>query len=180
VDAGYSIAPARVRDIGALGAIERAAARLLEGHAPPAVIDEVTEESEFLEAQRAGLLWVALLEDAPVGFALVVMIGHGGPHLDEIDVHPRHGRRGLGAALVWTVCEWASLSGHAEVTLTTFRSLPWNMPFYARLGFREMPADELSAELRAVVEDETARGLDPARRVVMRYRCEPRLREEDR
>ena len=169
MDARYSIAPARVRDIGALGEIERAAAALLEGHAPRAVIDEVTDESELLEAQRAGLLWVALLDDEPVGFALVSLLGHGSPHLEEIDVHPRQGRRGVGAALVRAVCDWASRAGHVEVTLTTFRSLPWNMPFYARLGFREVAADEVSPEVRAVVEDETARGLDPARRVVMRY-----------
>lgn len=172
MDARYSIAPARVRDIGALAEIERAAARLLEGHAPRAVIDEVTDESELLEAQHAGLLWVALLGDEPVGFALVSLLGHGSPHLEEIDVHPRHGRQGVGAALVRAVCDWASRAGHVEVTLTTFRSLPWNMPFYARLGFREVAADEVSPELRAVVEDETARGLDPARRVVMRYRID--------
>jgi GNAT superfamily N-acetyltransferase len=169
--ARYSIVPARVGDVGALAAIERAAATLLEKHAPPAVIDEVTEEAELLEAQRAGLLWVALRDDVPVGFALVAMIGHGHPHLEEIDVDPAHGRRGLGAALVRTVCEWASHAGHAELTLTTFRSLPWNMPFYTRLGFEEVPVDELGPALRMVVEDETARGLDPATRVVMRYRC---------
>ena len=173
MDARYTIAPARERDIGALGAIERAAATLLEGYAPRAVLDEVTEEAELLEAQHAGLLWVALLDDVPVGFALVSMIGHGSPHLEEIDVDPRHGRRGLGAALVRAVCDWASRAGHVEVTLTTFRSLPWNMPFYARLGFREVPTDALSPELRAIVEDETARGLDPAGRVVMRYRKDP-------
>jgi GNAT superfamily N-acetyltransferase len=172
MDTRYCIAPARVRDIAALGAIERAAASMLEGHAPEEVIEEVTEDSEFLEAQRAGLLWVGLFDDEPVGFALVSMLGHGLPHLEEIDVHPQHGRRGIGAALVRAVCEWASRVGHVEVTLTTFRSLPWNMPFYTRLGFREVPPDELSPELCAVVEDETARGLDPAGRVVMRYRTD--------
>jgi hypothetical protein len=42
------------------------------------------------------------------------------------------------------------------------------MPFYARLGFELIPPAELSSVLRAVVEDETRRGLDPARRVAMR------------
>ena len=44
------------------------------------------------------------------------------------------------------------------------------MPFYHRLGFREIPTGELSVPLAAVVRDEAARGLDPRRRVVMRYR----------
>lgn len=168
----YSIATARSRDIGALAAIERAAAKLLEGHAPESILNEVTEESEFLEAQATGRLWVALANDVPVGFALVALLGDGSPHLEEIDVDPRHGRRGLGAALVRAVCEWASRRGHPEVTLTTFRSLPWNAPFYARLGFKEMPSDQLSPELVAIVRDETERGLDPERRVVMRYRID--------
>jgi len=57
------------------------------------------------------------------------------------------------------------LEGHAPV-----RAVAWNMPFYAKLGFEEIPARALRAELAAVVQDETARGLDPAARVVMRYR----------
>ena len=48
------------------------------------------------------------------------------------------------------------------------RDVPWNMPFYARLGFGIVPRMQLSAALSAIVEDETRRGLDPARRVVMR------------
>ena len=56
------------------------------------------------------------------------------------------------------------------MTLTTFRAVPWNMPFYSRLGFEVIPAEQLGPELVAVVENETARGLDPRDRVVMRYR----------
>jgi hypothetical protein len=45
------------------------------------------------------------------------------------------------------------------------------MPFYARLGFEEIPRSELGAALRSIVRDETRRGLDPARRVAMRRPC---------
>jgi hypothetical protein len=68
---------------------------------------------------------------------------------------------------VEAVRDWARAAGHARLTLTTFRGVPWNEPFYARLGFRELAESELSDALRAVVEDEAARGLDPALRVVM-------------
>jgi hypothetical protein len=47
------------------------------------------------------------------------------------------------------------------------------MRFYARLGFEEIPANELRPELAAVVREESARGLDANARVVMRYRCTP-------
>ena len=56
------------------------------------------------------------------------------------------------------------------MTLTTFRTVPWKMPFYSQLGFEEVFTDELRPELVAVVQDEAARSLDPQRRVVMRYR----------
>lgn len=167
---GYRVVMARERDIGALGAIERAAAELLRGHAPASVLAEETDAAEFRAARADDRLWVALVDDVPVGFALVEMLAADLPHLEEIDVHPEHGRQGIGAALVRAVCEWAARSGYRAVTLTTFRAVPWNMPFYARLGFETVPAAELRPELVAVVGDETARGLDPAARVVMRYR----------
>jgi GNAT superfamily N-acetyltransferase len=42
---------------------------------------------------------------------------------------------GIGRRLVAAVCEWASRRGWSRVTLTTFRDVPWNMPFYTRHGF---------------------------------------------
>ena len=167
----YKIVHARQHHLSLLPDIELAAAALLVGHAPASVLNETTAEQDFWEAQAQGRLWVALAGDAPVGFAHVEILGSGTAHLEEIDVHPDHGRRGLGTRLVAAVCEWAASAGYRELTLTTFRDVPWNMPFYARLGFQEVPAGELSAELIAVVLDETRRGLDPARRVVMRRQC---------
>ncbi len=170
MEPGYTITTARPRDIERLPAIERAAATLLRDHAPRSTLEWTTSESDLREAQADGRLWVALADDAPVGFALVEMLADDLPHLEEIDVHPEHGRRGVGAALVRTVCEWLSRSGHAELTLTTFRAVPWNMPFYARLGFEEVPPGEVRPELAAAVREEAARGLDPRSRVTMRYR----------
>jgi GNAT superfamily N-acetyltransferase len=164
----YTITAARLEDLTRLAAIELVAARLLTGHAPESVLNETTSLDVLEEAQRAGRLWVVLADDLPAGFAHVELIERSAAHLDEIDVHPDHGRRGLGARLVRHVCEWAASHGYESVTLTTFRDVPWNMPFYARLGFRVVPSEQLSPGLRAVVDDETRRGLDPSRRVVMK------------
>ena len=90
-------------------------------------------------------------------------------HLQEIDVHPEHGRRGIGTHLVKTVCDWATVNGYRNVTLTTFRDVPWNMPFYMRLGFEEVPSSELTPELLFVIEDQVRRGLDPHSRLAMRF-----------
>lgn len=166
----YAIVLARPDDLQAIPAIELAAARLLEGHAPESVLCEATDLDELAEAQAAGRLWVALAHDVPVGFAHVVVLSDGLPHLEEVDVHPRHGRRGVGAALVRAACEWTAHAGHPSLTLTTFADVPWNRPFYAKLGFEVVPSVDVSTAVAAIVCDETARGIDPARRVVMRYR----------
>jgi GNAT superfamily N-acetyltransferase len=167
----YAIVGARPLDLPLIGAIELAAARLLAGHAPEAVLNEVTSELELRDAQSDGRLWVALSGDRPVGFAHVELLEPNAAHLEEIDVHPDHGRRGLGSRLVAEVCSWARKRGYGAVTLTTFRDVPWNMPFYARLGFEEISAAALTPALRAVLQDEARRGLDPARRVAMRWRA---------
>lgn len=154
-----------------LRAIELAAARLLAGHVPESVLTETTSDEELKDAHARGRLWVALADDRPVGFADVKVLEPTVAHLEEIDVHPEHGRRGLGRRLVMAVCAWAASDGYRAVTLTTFRDIRWNMPFYARLGFEVIVPDELSPAWRSVIEDETIRGLDRARRVAMRRSC---------
>jgi GNAT superfamily N-acetyltransferase len=165
----YRIEPARAQDLAKLPAIERAASRLFEGLALASrVTDDVTSLAELSEGHAEGGVWVARAEDGePVGFALVEWLD-GEPHLEEIDVHPAHGRRGLGRALLEAVLAWARGAGQRGVTLTTFRDVPWNAPFYARAGFRTLPPGGIGPELAALVRDEASRGLDPAERVVMR------------
>src|SRR5262249_16866377 len=131
---------------------------------------EATDDGDFLAAQAASRLWVGLVNDVPVGFALVEMLAADLPHLEEIDVDPKYSRQGIGTALLRAVCDWLAHSPYSQITLTPFRAVPWNMPFYAHNGFEEVPADALRAELAAVIHDEATRGLDPERRVVMRYR----------
>lgn len=164
----YRIAAARPADLPRLPAIELAAARLLVGHAPESVLAETTSQEVLRRVQSIGQLWVALDDDVPVGFARVEIFEAASAHVDEIDVHPDHGRRGLGTKLVTAVCLWAANKGYETVTLSTFRDVPWNMPFYARLGFSVLPPEQLTPALLRVVQDETRRGLDPERRVVMR------------
>lgn len=164
----YRIAAARPSDVALLPAIELAAARLFVGYAPESLLTQTTSEVSLTRGQRRGQLWVALLDDVPVGFALVEVIEPNSAHLEELDVHPDHGRRGLGTRLVAEVCKWAASKGYDSVTLNTSRDVAWNMPFYSRLGFEEFPSELQTPALRAVFAAETERGLDPDRRIVMR------------
>ena len=97
--------------------------------------------------------------DEPVGFALVSTSGDT-VHLEEMDVHPSHARQGIGTALVQTVCDGRVEQGFAAVTLTTFRHLDWNAPFYARSGFVCLGDDEQTPALRERLQAEADLGLD--------------------
>jgi GNAT superfamily N-acetyltransferase len=168
---GCSIVAAQPKHLSALPAIELAAAQLLKGYAPQAALEETTGAGTFNDAVAHERLWVALVGETPVGFALVQMLADDLPHLEELDVEPSNGRRGFGTALVRKVCDWATASGYSMLTLTTFRAVPFNLPFYARLGFAEIPRHLLRPELETIVAKEAKRGLAPKTRAVMGYRC---------
>src|SRR5262245_54084823 len=166
----YPIGLARPDEVFLLPKIERRACDLfLESPLTRDLPLDVTPLVDFDAGQRAGLLWVARLDGGPpVGFALLEELGHEW-HLEELDVLPEHGRQGIGARLVRTICAFAERRDRRSVTLSTFREIPWNAPFYRRLGFRVLRSDELTPALRLRVQRETDHGLPPEQRVVMRF-----------
>ena len=59
---------------------------------------------------------------------------------------PITGGRGIGRALLRAGCAWAAAHGYDELTLATYRDVPWNGPFYASEGFVEIgPGRRLAA-----------------------------------
>lgn len=128
----------------------------------------VTDRRTLADAQREGRLWVALnSKQQVVGFAHACVIDDQA-HLDEMDVLPDYGRRGIGTQLVHTVEEWAYGEGFDALTLITFRHLPWNAPFYEKQGFTVVDDDELGEEMRDLMQQEAKAGLKAANRVCMR------------
>lgn len=104
--------------------------------------------------------------DPAVGFVSIRLVDDGG-HVDQLSVLPDHGRRGLGRALLDQAIGWARDEGLPVVTLTTFRDVPWNAPFYRRVGF-EVVADPAPG-LAAIRAHERAIGDDAlGPRVAMR------------
>jgi predicted N-acetyltransferase YhbS len=164
----YTVRHAREEDLGALPGVERAAGALFAERGLGAGFAETTPPAELREALAARLLWVAVTPaDEVVGFALASVFD-GCVHLDELDVRPEHGRRGLGRALVEAVCAAALARGFSAVTLTTLLEVPWNAPYYERLGFRALGEPELSPALRGLLRQELARGIGGSGRVAMR------------
>ena len=168
----FVVTLAEPSDLAALADIEARAATLFDDHPLAAVLAGVVDHPrDFAAVQAAMLLWVARFGNTPIGFALVEATEDGW-HLEEIDVHPDHGRKGVGAALVRAVCDAALQRSTGRVTLTTFRDVPWNEPFYARLGFQAIAPQDLSPALRARVQQEAARGLPANLRVAMVYQSD--------
>ena len=104
---------------------------------------------------RAAVVLVA--GDPPVGFASVEVVDNQA-HVWQLSVRPSAGRRGVGTALMTAVLDWAAAEGYDAVTLTTYRDVPWNGPFYRRLGFQTL--DQLTPGLAAIREHEKAIGDD--------------------
>jgi GNAT superfamily N-acetyltransferase len=114
-----------------------------------------------------GLIWIAAEGDAPLGFASTEVLGNG-LHLWELAVRFEAQRQGAGRALLMAVSADARARGLPAVTLTTFRDIRWNAPFYARLGFVEVPWGHAGARLAALETHEAGLGLDVANRCAMR------------
>ncbi len=165
----FRIRLARPGEIERLREIEDEAGTMFSGLG---LIDEARDapfpRAELARLVRMGHVWVGCLEDGiAVGMA-AASVRDGAAYLEEMDVVPRHGGRGLGTRLLACVCAWAGAHGHPAVTLSTFRDVPWNAPFYHKRGFRIVRPEEWTPDLRAIREREARRGLRVDARVFMR------------
>jgi len=167
-DQKYQIRLARLEDIPYLPTIEQKASELFSGTENEIVasLDCIPVEI-LLQQQEKGLVWVASTEQGlPVGFAVVTVVDSSS-HLEELSVDPLHGQRGLGTRLVDVVCDWARTAGYRTLTLSTFRDVSWNAPFYKKIGFTELSEERLGEEMRNLRIIEKEKGLDISARVIM-------------
>lgn len=160
------VRPATSADLPLLADVEVSAGRLFLDVGMPEIADD--DPPTIAELQDAVALLVAV-DDAGgvVGYARIELVGDR-PHLEQISVVPERGGSGVGTALLEAVVDWARRFGASELTLTTFRDVPFNAPLYAKRGFTEVPPEDWTPEMQALVAAEAEHGLDPATRVVMR------------
>lgn len=161
----YAIRRARQCDLAALPAIERAAAKQFQA-TPYSAMADAPLASTHLNLDHEHV-WVVVDEiDQPIGFAIAHLLEEA-VHLHELDVHPHYARQGLGRRLIVTIADWAQTQGVRALTLTTFRDVPWNGLYYARLGFRTLEVTTLSPVLQSVWQAEATAGLPMAHRICM-------------
>ncbi len=183
----YIVRLAKEEDIFALSEVERVAAQRFLPY-----LEQLEISSELLEgltplrflrrAQTERRLWVAVFTDKsidestdgsidrprpfPVGFIVAKFLPKS-CFIVELSVHPDHGRRGIGSSLVAACCRGAEARDTQWLTLTTFRYVPWNIPFYQGLGFKVLTAEQWSPEIQAIVQHEDRYGFLTQHRVVM-------------
>lgn len=163
------IRSARVDDLPVLGDIERAAGGAFRHLGMDLVADaDPLSVSELSRFQAEGRAWVVADDtDFPVAYLLVEEV-EGNGHVEQVSVHPDHARQGLGRTLLEVAQHWAQHRGLSALTLTTYADVPWNAPYYARLGFGIMAEGDLSEGLSRIRAREESAGLAAWPRVVMR------------
>lgn len=163
------IRPAVPADLPLLQDIERAAGEPFRAVGMAAIADDEPPAIDLLDRYlRAGHAWVT--EDAtgrPVAYLIYDEVD-GAAHIEQVSVHPTAAGRGVGRALIEHLAGRAERAGLAGLTLTTFADVPWNAPYYTRLGFRTLAESELTDGLREIRRTEAAYGLDHWPRVCMR------------
>ncbi len=165
-----TVRPALGRDFARLQAIEVAAGEMFRALGMDLVADDDPFTVEELRVYAdAGRAWVAVSSDPDDadGYLLLDVVD-GAAHIEQVSVHPDAARRGIGRALVEHVARWAADAGFFAMTLTTYLDVPWNGPYYERLGFRHLPPDQEGPGLRRVRDHERAHGLDAWPRASMR------------
>jgi GNAT superfamily N-acetyltransferase len=159
LDIPYRVVAAEPEHVRALPAVERAAAQRFAGDdLNPDLAARTTPIDVLASAQADGRLWVALAADESIGFAFVRTVDGLG-HLEEMNVHPDHGRRRLGSHLLDAALQWSRSCGFRGLTLATFDHIPWNRPFYERRGFSRLETAQCGAELLRILAAEWDRGL---------------------
>jgi ribosomal protein S18 acetylase RimI-like enzyme len=169
----HRVRDARAADLKHIAAIEDSGGPLFEEAfgdlTGDALLSPAPSGGERID--EPGFLLVVGPVGAPVGFAHVEIVD-GFAHLGQVSVRPEAMRRGYGTALVRAAMREAWQLGYDRLSLTTYRDVPWNGPFYRSLGFEEEARPE-PFEIRAR-EHQTAIGLDRhGPRIVMSVALRP-------
>ena len=148
---------ARATDIPMFPGNEQSAAEAFRDTPHAWVADDgVTEAEVYPPLIAARSVWVAEDGRVLVGFVSAALAPDA-MHVLELAVQRDRQRNGLGRRLMRAVIDAARSAGLPAVTLTTFRNVAFNAPFYRSLGFNIV--DSPPRRLRAILAAEAERGL---------------------
>jgi len=157
---------ARSEEIETIRALERASARRFVGLMDDLAADEPSPAAVLTIRIGEGGLIVAEEDGAIVGFVMFRRV-EARAYVEQLDVLPAVAGRGIGAALLDAVAARARAAGLDGLSLSTFREVPWNAPYYRRLGLVEVADGALTPGMRDIRAEHIRRGLDEDARVFM-------------
>ena len=161
------IRPGAETDLERLVAVEVAAGQLFRTVGMAEVAEDVPQVADLREAVEEDRLWVTQVGPEVAGYVVAEVLD-GNAHVAQVSVAPDFAGRALGRALIEHVEEWGRAAGRPATTLTTFRDVPWNGPYYLRLGYRVLAEAEIGPELaRTMAHEATLPGIDAALRCAM-------------
>ena len=155
------IRASRPHELPLLVDIERAAGESFRALGMDAVADDVPRSIEQLApySEDNGAFVAVDGTVRPLGYLLLDVVD-GAANVEQVSVHPEHAGRGIGRALIERAETWARDRGLRALTLTTYVDVPWNGPYYERLGFHYLSAHEETPGLTAIRDHERRSGLD--------------------
>lgn len=128
--------------------------------------DSPIPEAVLLKAVEEQRLWVAV----EYGVLKAYLLGDFLPqslHIDQVTVHPEASRRGLGALMIESVSADPRSKERGLITLTSFANVPWNAPYYERIGFLDIAEEDWPEGVAEKVEAERGTSIAAWPRVVM-------------
>lgn len=167
----YVIRKTEISDVEHLPPVERSAGSAFKSLPGLAWVADysVMSAEEHKSLVATGLSWVALNSSSQTicGFINAEII-ESEFYVGEVSVSETYQKKGIGSKLFKTALTQAKSLGLSTATLTTFIDVPWNAPYYQRLGFVILTADTLPQYLERKLQEEKSAGLPLDRRCAMR------------
>lgn len=167
----YIIRKTELPDVEHLPLVERSASQAFKSLPSLSWIadNSVMPTREHKRLLAKSLSWTALDSSSETicGFINAEII-EGEFHIGEVSVSKAYQKKGIGSKLLKTALTHAKSLGLSTATLTTFTDVPWNAPYYQRLGFIILPADRLPQYLEQKLQEDKTSGLPLDRRCAMR------------
>lgn len=161
------IRPATDTDVERLVDVEIRAGQLFHAVGMSKVAQNVPDRGELRTAVERGQVWVAQVGGEVAGYVSAEVLD-GNAHVAQVCVAPEYAGRRIGRALVGRVEAWGRTAGRPATTLTTFRDVPWNGPYYLRLGYHVLAANNIGPELaRTMAHEASLPGIDGSLRCAM-------------
>jgi len=130
--------------------------------------DDVQWEEQHRALIADGVAFVAELQGYGIAAFLNGEVAPDAMHIWQVAVHREQQRHGIGRRLMEAAQQFATDHGIDALTLTTFREVPWNEPYYQRLGFITLDCEDLNPRLKAVLDAEERAGLPAIQRCAMK------------